>query len=132
VSEQFKDQGGAATMDPSRLMRWLTSRVMTRLSRSAATEARHTKAERERIKAGAPHRVDYFHQVDEAYSALTAQILGRLAERYDVELHCHLVLGQEGKNAPEPEMLASLARYEAHLIAPGYGLCFPQRPDPPE
>jgi 2-hydroxychromene-2-carboxylate isomerase len=29
-------------------------------------------------------------------------------------------------------MLASLARYEAHLIAPGYGLCFPQRPDPPE
>ena len=132
MSEQFKDQGGAATMDPSRLMRWLTSRVMTRLSRSAATEARHTKAERERIKAGAPHRVDYFHQVDEGYSDLTAQVLERFAQRYDIELHCHLVRGQEGKNAPEPEMLASLARYEAHLIAPGYGLCFPQRPDPPE
>lgn len=132
MSEQFKDQGGMATMDPSRLMRWLTSRVMTRLSRSAATEARHTKAERERIKAGAPHRVDYFHQVDEAYSALTAQILGRLAERYDVELHCHLVRGQEGKNAPEPDMLSRLARYEAHLIAPGYGLSFPEHPAPPE
>jgi 2-hydroxychromene-2-carboxylate isomerase len=132
VSEQFKDQGGAATMDPSRLMRWLTSRVMTRLSRTASTEARHAKAERERIKAGAPHRVEYFHQVDEAYSDLTAQVLERFAQRYDIELHCHLVRGQEGKNAPEPEMLASLARYEAHLIAPGYGLCFPQRPDPPE
>jgi 2-hydroxychromene-2-carboxylate isomerase len=119
-------------MDPSRLMRWLTSRVMTRLSRSASTEARHAKAERERIKAGAPHRVEYFHQVDEAYSDLTAQVLERFAQRYDIELHCHLVRGQEGKNAPEPEMLASLARYEAHLIAPGYGLCFPQRPDPPE
>lgn len=132
MSEQFKDQGGAATMDPSRLMRWLTSRVMTRLSRTASTEARHAKAERERIKAGAPHRVEYFHQVDEAYSDLTAQVLERFAQRYDIELHCHLVRGQEGKNAPEPEMLASLARYEAHLIAPGYGLCFPQRPDPPE
>ena len=132
MSEQFKDQGGAATMDPSRLMLWLTSRVMTRLSRTASTEARHAKAERERIKAGAPHRVEYFHQVDEAYSDLTAQVLERFAQRYDIELHCHLVRGQEGKNAPEPEMLASLARYEAHLIAPGYGLCFPQRPDPPE
>ena len=119
-------------MDPSPLLRWLTSRVMTRLSRTAATEARHAKAERERIKAGAPHRVEYFHQVDEAYSDLTAQVLERFAQRYDIELHCHLVRGQEGKNAPEPEMLASLARYEAHLIAPGYGLCFPQRPDPPE
>ena len=132
MSEQFKDQGGAATMDPSPLLRWLTSRVMSRVSRTASTEARHAKAEQARVKAGAPHRVDYFHQVDEAYSDLTAQVLERLAQRYDIELHCHLVRGQEGKNAPEPEMLASLARYEAHLIAPGYGLCFPEHPDPPE
>ena len=41
MSEQFKEQGGAATMDPSRLTRWLTSRVMTRLSRPAAFAARH-------------------------------------------------------------------------------------------
>jgi len=119
-------------MDPSPLLRWLTSRVMSRISRPTSTEARHAKAEKARIKAGAPHRVDYFHQVDEGYSDLTAQVLERFAQRYDIELHCHLVRGQEGKNAPEPEMLASLARYEAHLIAPGYGLCFPQRPDPPE
>jgi len=119
-------------MDPSPLLRWLTSRVMSRISRPTSTEARHAKAEQIRVKAGAPHRVDYFHQVDEGYSDLTAQVLERFAQRYDIELHCHLVRGQEGKNAPEPEMLASLARYEAHLIAPGYGLCFPERPDPPE
>ena len=29
MSEQFKDQGGAATMDPSALLRWVTSKVMT-------------------------------------------------------------------------------------------------------
>jgi 2-hydroxychromene-2-carboxylate isomerase len=119
-------------MDPSHLMRWLTSRVMSRISRAAYVEARHTKAERARVEAGAPHRVDYFHQVDEAYSCLTAQILGRFAERYDIDLHCYLVRGQEGKNAPEPTMLARLARYDSHLIAPGYGLHFPEHSEAPE
>jgi len=129
MSKQFKEQGGAATMDPSRLTRWLTSRVMTRLSRPAAFAARYRKAEQARVKAGAAHRVEYFHQVDEGYSSLAAQMLERLAARYDIELHCHLVRGQEGKNAPEPELLARLARVDSHLIAPGYGLTFPDHPD---
>ena len=129
MSEQFKEQGGAATMDPSRLTRWLTSRVMTRLSRPAAVAARHQKAEQARVKAGTAHRVEYFHQVDEGYSFLAAQMLERLAARYDIELHCHLVRGQEGKNAPEPELLAQLARVDSHRIAPGYGLTFPDHPE---
>ncbi len=132
MAKQFKDQGGAATMDPSHLLRWMTSRLMTRLSQRAAVATRQAKAERIRVKTGSPHRVDYFHQVDEAYSHLTAQLLVRLAERYDIELHCHLVRGQEGRNAPEPELLSRLARYDAHLIAPGYGLSFAEHPEAPE
>jgi hypothetical protein len=31
MAEQFKDQGGVATMDPSPLLRWLTSRIMGRI-----------------------------------------------------------------------------------------------------
>ena len=131
MAEQFKEQGGVATMDPSHLTRWLTSRLMTRISRPAAVAARHLKAEQLRAKAGAPHRVDYFHQVDEGYSHLSAQLLKQLAERYDIELHCHLVAGQAGKNAPEPELLAGLARKDSHLIAPGYGLAFPDHPEAP-
>ena len=118
-------------MDPSHLTRWLTSRVMTRLSRPGGVAARHRKAERARLKAGAPHCVEYFHQVDEGYSYLAAQTLERLAARYDIELRCHLVRGQEGKNAPEPELLAQLARVDSHLIAPGYGLTFPDHPGAP-
>ena len=131
MSEQFKDQGGVATMDPSHLTRWLTSRLMTRISGASAVAARHRKAEQARIKAAAPHRVDYFHQVDEGYSFLAAQMLERLAARYEIELHCHLVRGQEGKNAPEPELLAQLARVDSHRIAPGYGLTFPDHPEAP-
>ena len=118
-------------MDPSHLTRWLTSRVMTRLSRPASVAARHRKAEQARVKAGASHCVEYFHQVDEGYSYLAAQMLERLAARYDIELRCHLVRGQEGKNAPEPELLAQLARVDSHLIAPGYGLIFPDHPSAP-
>ena len=131
MSEQFKDQGGVATMDPSHLTRWLTSRLMTRISGPAAVAARHRKAEQTRVKAGAAHRVDYFHQVDEGYSYLAEQMRERLAARYDIGLHCHLVRGQEGKNAPEPELLAQLARADSHVIAPGYGLSFPHHPDAP-
>ena len=125
MAEQFKEQGGVATMDPSHVKRWLTSRLMTRISSPRAVAARHRKAERARLKACALHRVDYFHQVEEGYSALASQLLQRLVERYDIKLHCHLVRGQEGKNAPEPELLARLARYDSALIAPGYGLDFP-------
>ena len=125
MAEQFKEQGGVATMDPSHLKRWLTSRLMTKISSPSAVVTRHRKAEQARLKAGNPHRVDYFHQVEEGYSALASQLLQRLVERYDIELHCHLVRGQEGKNAPEPELLARLARYDSALIAPGYGLKFP-------
>ena len=125
MAEQFKEQGGVATMDPSHVKRWLTSRLMTKISSPQAVAARHRKAEQARLKAGNPHRVDYFHQVEEGYSALASQLLQRLVERYDIELHCHLVRGQEGKNAPEPELLARLARYDSALIAPGYGLDFP-------
>ena len=132
MAEQFKEQGGVATMDPNYLTRWLTSRLMTRISRPAAVAARHLKAEQIRARSGAPHRVDYFHQVDEGYSHLSAQLLEQFTERYDIELHCHLVTGQSGKNAPEPELLASLARRDSHLIAPGYGLAFPDHPDGPK
>jgi 2-hydroxychromene-2-carboxylate isomerase len=69
--------------------------------------------------------------VDESYSFLAAQMLERLVARYDIELHCHLVRGQEGKNAPEPELLAQLARVDSHLIAPGYGLTFSDHPEAP-
>jgi hypothetical protein len=36
MTQQFQDQGGAATMDPTPFVRWLTSTIMTRLSRPSA------------------------------------------------------------------------------------------------
>jgi len=131
MAKKFEDQGGAATMAPSRFERWLTSKVMTRLSQTSSAKARHAKAEGTRLKVSAPHEVHYFHQVDDGYSHLTAQLLMPLLARYDIELRCHLVCADQGKNVPEPDLLARLSRYESHLVAPGYGLVFPDHPQEP-
>ena len=132
MTEQFKDQGGAATMDPSAFRRWATSRVLSRIIRPGADERRHAKAEKERVSAGEPHRVEYFHQVDDPYSALAAQCLEAFGRRYDVELVVHLTTGPHGANLPEPAMLLPLARHDAALVAPHYGLSFPSQPVAPE
>ena len=132
MTEQFRDQGGAASMDPGPLTRWLTSAIMTRLSAPARVDKRRAAAEKQRIKHGDPHRVEYFHQVDDGYSHLAAQVLQRLGERYDIELECHLVEGPQGKNVAEPELLLKLSRYDAFHVAPEYGLEFPEHPEAPD
>lgn len=125
MTEQFKEQGGAATMDPGRWRRWLTSRFISALVKPGRLEKLQAKAERERVKAGLPHTLEYFHQIDDAYSHLAAQALRPLLARYDIQLVPHLVSGPAGANLPEPELLPALARYDAALIAPHYGLEYP-------
>lgn len=125
MTEQFKEQGGAATMDPSRWLRWLTSRIITALVKPRRIEKLQEKAERERIKSGLPHTLEYFHQVDDPYSSLAAQALRPLLARYGVQLVPHLVSGPAGANLPEPDLLPALARYDAGLVAPHYGLEYP-------
>jgi len=61
---------------------------------------------------------------------LAAQRLKSLAERFDVELICHLVKGPEGNNVPEPDLLLRLSRYDAYHVAPEYGLEFPRHEEP--
>lgn len=133
MSEQFKEQGGASTMDPGPFKRWLVSQVMTRSFSPERVAKRRAAAERQRQREQAPHRVEYFHQLDDGYSHLAAQVLPQLSARYDIELVCHLVEPPRGNNVPEPEMLQQLSRFDAQHIAAEYGLQFPgdaQAPDP--
>lgn len=128
-SEQqvFKDQGGAATMDPGFILRWATSKVMQQMASPKRMEKHRAKAEKLRRKLGLPHTLEYFHQVDDGYSHLAAQLLKPLLARYDIKLVCHLVAGPVGDNVAEPDLLLKLAQYDAGLVAPEYQLNFPQQ-----
>lgn len=127
MAEQFKDQGGVASSNPSGFTRWLSSKVISRITSLEYRDKKRSKREKRRIKEKRPHVVEYFHQVDDGYSLLAAQTLKPLLERYDIELICHLVPGPQGDNAAEPELWRDLSRHDAHLIAGHYGLECPQR-----
>lgn len=112
-------------MDPGAFRRWVISKLMSMQSSEKRMASKRQEVERRRLKTALPHVVEYSHQVDDGYSHLTAQVLISLLERYDIELRCHLVSGPTGHNVAEPELLLNLGLTDAKLIAPHYGLTFP-------
>ena len=94
---------------------------------------RRARRERERQASGQPHRVLYFHQVDDPYSALAATCLERFAQRYDVTLTAHLVGPPADAAAPAREQLIAYSRRDTQRLARRHGLHFQDagaQPDP--
>jgi 2-hydroxychromene-2-carboxylate isomerase len=94
----------------------VTSPTLRALSRSYA-------ATRRRIRGARP-TVLYFHQVDDPYSHLAAQVLPAFMERYDVDLVPYLVPPPAQGAAPEAARLADYSRRDAGLLASVHGLSF--------
>ena len=117
-------------VDPPRWLRFIIRRIGDKATNPAKRARRRAHAETRRVKSGAPHIVEYFHQLDDPYSHLTAQVLAKFAARYDIVIKPHLINATGGKNQPRPAELAVWAHRDATLIAPHYGLNFPQ--DAPE
>lgn len=106
----------------------LRSLLIPLITRELTGEARQKRlrrtAEKKRLAAGAPHVVDYFHQADDPYSALVAQVLPQLAARYDIRLRCHLVSQPPSWAAPERQQLETWSRTDAQRLAHRAGLMF--------
>ncbi|MEM1437320.1 MAG: 2-hydroxychromene-2-carboxylate isomerase, partial [Pseudomonadota bacterium] len=113
-------------VDPPGWLRMLMSRrVLGPQADATVRSARREKFEARRRRRGQPHVVDYYHQLDDPYSHLTAQVVATFAARYDVALRLHLIRATGGSSQPELEKLAVWARRDAELIAPHFGLTFP-------
>ncbi|NOT40208.1 MAG: hypothetical protein HOP13_06930 [Alphaproteobacteria bacterium] len=69
--------------------------------------------------------VHYFHQADDPYSQLAAQLLPALGETYKITIQSHLVSPPDKAAAPEYERLIKLADRDAALLARAYGLKHP-------
>lgn len=132
MTEQFENMGGASNTDPPALGRWAASRWLSNIASSRRLQRQRRQVEKQRRRNGESHVVEYFHYVEDGYSHLAAQVLEALQHRYDIELVCHLVGTPPGDNAPEPEMLRGLSRYDAYHVAPEYHLQFPEHQLPPE
>lgn len=94
----------ASNSNPSKLKRWLTSFLLQRAAARERIQAKRKKLELKRLKAGEKASVEYFHQVDDAHSHLTLQLLAPLVQQYDIELVIHLVTAEQGVNFPEPDL----------------------------
>lgn len=115
----------------SRIQRKLSPIFSATFTSPRTRGMRRRIAEARRRLAGQPHRVHYFHQVDDPYSQLAAQILGELVARYDVVVEPHLVGPPPDDAAPERARLEAFARKDAADVAPAYGLVFPEHAEPP-
>lgn len=93
------------------------------LSRERLLKAR-LKAEQVRQAQGKPHRLYYFHQVDDPYSALLASKLAALLARYDITLSAHVVGPPSDSAAPDRARLVAYSRADAQRLAQHHGLNF--------
>ena len=128
TQSQFKDQGGVSTTDPSPPLRWISSKFMTRMADLRRRDKAREKAERNRAKSGLRHCVEYFHQVEDAYSQLAVQLLPELAQVSGTDLdlaafarnrHPERASGMEARMGAEAGHLAArqnLTREQANEV----------------
>jgi 2-hydroxychromene-2-carboxylate isomerase len=95
----------------------MTSPVRRGVTRAAAGLRRQV--------SGARPVVDYFHQADDPYSHLAAQLIGPLARRYGVIIRSWVAPPPDDAAVPERARLAAYARRDAARVAAAYGLEFP-------
>src|SRR3990167_2640036 len=98
----------------------LTSPMRRRMARDGAALAARLRGERSTVR--------YFHQADDPYSHLAAQMLPRLRARYAVEIEVHLAPPPEDSAAPDRERLRGYGLRDAVRLARAHGLEFPSNP----
>ena len=93
-------------------------------SRARRDAVRNVHALRRRLNGATP-TVRYFHQVDDPYSHLAAQMLVPLMTRYGIALEVYLVPSPDDAAAPERQRLQAYGLRDAVRLARAYGLEFP-------
>ncbi len=78
---------------------------------------------RQQIKK-APRRLDFYFDIADPWSYLTAQAVSRLVEAYPVELAVHVITPPASDVDPAPQMRAKHAVRDAQLLAEHFDLDF--------
>ncbi|MFK7898193.1 MAG: DsbA family protein [Myxococcota bacterium] len=118
------ERRGASKTDLSDRRRAIQRRVMLTVPRLRQLGMRGRELSRK--LRGEPHRIEFYHQVDDPYSHLALEAIGDLLDRYEVECRFFLVSQTDLKHAPEPTLLGQYALRDCALVAEDYGLTFPK------
>ncbi len=102
---------------------WL-ARLITSPTRRRAVRG---LAEWRRRGLSQPHRLHYFHRVDDPYSLLMVQVLPAMATRFGVELVPHVVSRLDDQMYPQKALLDRFDVSDAGALAALYQLTFPHR-----
>ena len=92
--------------------------MATKVANLESLQKKRHKGKKRRQKEGRPHRVEFYSQVDDAYSHLAAQTLIPLLQSYEIELVSYLAGPPSGANAPEPELLLDYSLRDSLAVAP--------------
>ncbi len=109
----------------------IKSRIIAHITGEPRQFRKRAAFERQRARRGSAHVVDYFHDVSDPYSHLTAQVLRRFQDRYEIELRPHLISAPPDWAAPDRAGLEGYARLDAARLAAKAGLALPATPIPP-
>ena len=111
-------------MLPKSLVRRIRSFLMNQFANLDIRDKKRQEFESRRQARVEPHKVLFFFQSNDPYSALAAQFLHRIKTAYNIQLEICLV-GEEGYDAlPEPEMYRKYVFNDVQRIAPYYGVDF--------
>lgn len=112
----------------NRMKTWIARALAKTLTSPGLRDFRRSTAAAVRRWSGRRAVVTYFHQIDDPYSQLTAQLLAPFAARYDVDLVCQLVSPPSDAAAPERARLEQWSCRDAALLARRLGLDWPDHP----
>ena len=104
------------------LTRLITSQWLRNFKRSIK--------ERQRRRAGQPHKVTVYLRLNDPYSYVLLQVLDQFAARYAVEFEFRTILNLQPQMYPAPELWENNAFHDGAYLANLYGLDFPDtRPE---
>ncbi|RZV43619.1 MAG: 2-hydroxychromene-2-carboxylate isomerase [Acidimicrobiales bacterium] len=96
---------------------FIVPKLAQRMLSKKRLDKQRAQFERTRMKAGADHLVEFFHDPTDPYSQLLEKVLPDFQNKYDVNLAIHLVSPPDDGAAPEREKLKDYAKMDAMRLA---------------
>lgn len=106
------------------LKAYIVPRVAARLLGEDRLKRNRTKFEKNRVKTGSAHIVEFFHDPADPYSQLLQTVLPMFQRKYSIELKMHEVSPPDDGAAPERNRLAEYSKLDAARLAQKAGLEF--------